>query len=269
MKKSMLPISSIRTDRKISEDDNLDELVESIQKRGILHPLSIDEESSLLIDGLRRMTAYSQLGHDEVPVFRVNDVEGAVELHAKAQKNPVAARHLTPQRVWEFYSAIERVRNKRTTELRSRSVAKRYRATPVRDLILTALPGYNEASLAASLAVYKKFSEETDPSMLRYYVELRAALDSGEVTIFQARHRVIEALTRHLNGDVVKDSEQRNLLAAAIDQFSGTNSALARLGSLSPDLNETELRAYIKALGSERRKLTSFVNTLKKRADTK
>lgn len=269
MEKSMLPISSIRTDRKISADDNLDELVESIQKRGILHPLSIDEESNLLIDGLRRMAAYSELGHTEVPVAFIHDVEGAVKLHAKAQKNPVAARALTPQRVWEFYESIERLRNIRTTSLRMRSKSKRYFATPVRELVLSALPGYNEASLSAALAVYKKFSEESDPSMLRYYAELRAGLDSGDVTVFQARHRVIEALTRHLNGDIVKDSEQRNLLAAAIDQFSGTNSALARLGSLSPDLNETELRAYIHALSNERRKLTGFLNTLKKRVDTK
>jgi len=67
-----------------------------------------------------------------------------------------------------------------------------------------------------------------------------------------------------LTGDVVNASEQRWTLTTAIEQLSGTNSGLRRLGALNQDLNAIELTAYLKGFEDQRRQLHYVIKSLRK-----
>lgn len=62
-----------RADRQRRELRNIDELAESIQRIGLIHPPVIDQDG-VLIAGERRLTAIQQLGWTHVPVQFVEDL---------------------------------------------------------------------------------------------------------------------------------------------------------------------------------------------------
>ena len=63
-----LPIDSIQIGERHRKDiADLSELKQSIEANGLLHPIVVSPENKL-ISGLRRLKAYKELGHREIPV---------------------------------------------------------------------------------------------------------------------------------------------------------------------------------------------------------
>jgi hypothetical protein len=266
VKKSHVLIEGIKVDRTLHPGDDISELVESIKtKSGLTHPVNIDKESNLLIDGLRRVEAYKQLGFVTIPAYLTDSIMDTVELQARVSKHGVAARDVTALRFYEFYVDTRRQRQARTTALRSRSHAAR-KQTPIdqRALLMTAMPTFNEAQQAAAISIYRRFNETVEPATAKYYGEMREKLEAGELTIFQVRSRMADNESVTLSGDVVSASEQRWALTTAIESLSGTNSGLRRLGELNPELNAIELSAYIKGFEEQRRRLGGIITSLRK-----
>ncbi len=84
---SKIPIDSINiTDRVRKDFGDIKSLAESISSVGLLQPIVINENNEL-IDGQRRIKAYSQLGIDEIPFYRVNLKEIILgEFHANSNR---------------------------------------------------------------------------------------------------------------------------------------------------------------------------------------
>lgn len=65
-----IPINDIVVGKRLRKDlGNIEDLAESIQKHGLLHPLTVDD-SLTLIAGERRLRAMQSLGFEEVPIRR-------------------------------------------------------------------------------------------------------------------------------------------------------------------------------------------------------
>lgn len=92
------PVASIivdRADRQRRELRNIDELAETIQRLGLIHPLVIDQDGKL-IAGERRLTAIRQLGWTHVPVQMVEDLSD-YELQCIELEENVKRENLTWQ----------------------------------------------------------------------------------------------------------------------------------------------------------------------------
>jgi len=68
---SQNPNEIIVKDRLRSDWGNLDELIDSIRRLGLLHPLTVEQDGLTLIAGERRLEAVKRLGWDQVDVHRL------------------------------------------------------------------------------------------------------------------------------------------------------------------------------------------------------
>lgn len=92
-----LPIADIRIgerSRKVAK--NLESLVASIEKVGLLHPPVVTTDN-LLVAGFRRIKAYEAMGRTVIPVHRVSNLNDAADL-IRAEKDENDSREaLTPE----------------------------------------------------------------------------------------------------------------------------------------------------------------------------
>jgi ParB family chromosome partitioning protein len=95
--------SIIITDRTRKDLGNIDSLAESISSVGLMQPIVINENNEL-VDGQRRIKAYTQLGRTEIPFFRVN-LEQIVlgEFHANSNR-----KDFTPSERVAISKAVEK-----------------------------------------------------------------------------------------------------------------------------------------------------------------
>lgn len=270
-KAKLIPIDSINLDREISPyDDGIPELAESIRKLpGIRIPVSVTEDLHL-IDGLRRIRALQTLGYTDVPAITVHTFEEICDLYVKTRKYPTAARPISvaPERIWQFYLATDRFRRERTARLKRRPASQRDQPINIRKVIVDTLDIGSEAVFSATTSMYKRFTGAVEPHRKEHYLELQRLLESGEITIFQARGRMDHTGDTEFVGDVVKPDEQRRILVTAIAQYSGTTSAMRLLGELHPDINPVELTAYIKGLEREATNMRAVIISLRKRVQS-
>jgi ParB family chromosome partitioning protein len=78
--------SIIITDRTRKDLGNINSLAESISSVGLMQPVVINENNEL-VDGQRRIKAYTQLGRTEIPFFRVNLQQIVLgEFHANSNR---------------------------------------------------------------------------------------------------------------------------------------------------------------------------------------
>lgn len=269
IKAELVPIDSITISRELHTNDDISPLIDDIRRfPGLKFPVVIDKESRLLLDGLRRVRAMEALGYKEVTALALDMFEEVCEMQAKVQAHGVAQRPLTPLRIYQFYTDTETLRRERTTRARRRDWKDRKAGPDQRDYMMQALAPTREAEMVASISLYKKFTAEIeDPVLQGFYADVRHKLEAGEMTIFQARIRVVDPDPTKLVGEIVNANDQRQMLTTAINQFSGTNLGLRELGELHPDINPIELRAYLQGFERERSKLQHLIRTLRKRVN--
>jgi ParB family chromosome partitioning protein len=67
-----MKVNDIKVGDKFRKDlGDLEALKQSIQKAGLLQPPVVNENNELVC-GYRRLVSYEQLGHQEIPVTRIN-----------------------------------------------------------------------------------------------------------------------------------------------------------------------------------------------------
>lgn len=98
-------------DRVRYEDDEIDDLCESLKRYGMLQPILIDD-NNVLLDGFRRYTAAKKLGLESVPVYcksRLTDAEYfEIELESNIRRRQFTWR--------ENVCAVEKVHKTRARE---------------------------------------------------------------------------------------------------------------------------------------------------------
>jgi len=80
--------------RRRDDDGDIDELAESIDKHGLLHPLVVDEDGRL-VAGHRRLLACRSLGWDRIPVRSLGTLTDAERREIELEEN-VRRKDLTP-----------------------------------------------------------------------------------------------------------------------------------------------------------------------------
>lgn len=66
--------------RKMSLDDkefvkHIDDLAASIRRAGLIHPITLEDESNVLVAGFCRIQAFLKLGHEEIPFVRRSELD--------------------------------------------------------------------------------------------------------------------------------------------------------------------------------------------------
>jgi hypothetical protein len=274
-KPQTVPIDSVISNRVLLDNDDISELAASIDKTGLKRPILLDEKLQL-IDGLRRYEAMQKLGWDRVPVIISKTLEESCEAIAKTRLHGEAgfgALPVTPRRCWEVFTDLTDQARERSTRLRRRRVGLK-RGEPLpnaeeiirsRVMIGEALGFKGEAFLAASTAVYKAFVRNNDPEKVEGLANIRWRLEAGQLSLYEARGAVDRLGKADMSGDIITINEQRNALASALSQLTGVTKGVARIGEPSAELNQTELKLYIKGFEDSRRDLQRFINSLKKR----
>lgn len=239
----------------------------SIDKMGLKFPIVVDADMEL-IDGLRRYEAMQKLGWDRVPVIICATLEESCEAIAKSVKNRQTP--VTPLRGWELFLALGEQTKERSTRLRQRRTGMKRTelldtATRSRVLISEALGYKGEAFIAAATIVYKAFTSNTDPSKKDGLADIRRKLEAGELSLYETRGAIERLGKVDMSGDIVDINQQRNALSSALSQLTGLTKGTTRIGELNPDINQAELKLYIKGFEDGRRDLQRFINSLKKR----
>lgn len=271
IKPQMVPIDSIFTNREIRPGDDTTMLFASIANLGMKQPILVDKDMNL-IDGMRRLDVAIALNWDEVPVLISSTLEDSCAAITKTRKHGIAALPVDARRCWEVFIAVHAQMLERSSRLRQRRTGlKRNEPTPEplprsRSMIGEALGHGGEAFIAASTLLYKAFTTNTDPARKEGLEEIQRKLESGELTLYEARGALDRLGKADMNGDILTADAQRDALASVLSQLTGTTKGTARIGELNPALNQAEIQLYIKGFEQCRRDLQRFINSLKKRA---
>lgn len=210
-------IESIKTDRQLSPDDNLDELATNLRDKGQRVPVLL-LDGNILVDGLRRLTALQKLGHTTVQAVVATTLEEAVEVLAKTTKTT----KMSYRRTWEIRFLLNDLMVERAVRNRGARVGlKRGQPMPggpsekVRYLWQRA---FNEAHLDNKIwPTYRSGRED-----------LIEGIESGRIAPSKAL--TILRDKRPLRGDVHDRSGQARILKGATRTLSGTVKALEKLG---------------------------------------
>lgn len=241
-------IESIKTDRQLSPEDNLDELAASLRDKGQKVPVLL-LEGNILVDGLRRLTALQMLGHATVQVVVAATLDRAVEVLAKASKTqPMAYR-----RTWEIRVQLDELVVQRLADNRAKRVGLKQgqslpegRSEQSRYLWARA---FNEVHLDNKIwPVYRAGRED-----------LIRAVEEGHLTPSGALRMMGDS--RPLQGNVHDRGGQTRILKGATRTLSGTIKALEKLG-WPLDVDPEEMEPTLAELKRYRRVLYRVVRLL-------
>lgn len=263
-------------ERSLDADDDLSGLVEHIRKYGQKRPVLVDAEMNL-IDGYRRMMAQRiiQSGDPKVHVIMSDNLEDSCEVLNKnrlyVEKLPQLARPLMPKRIWEIYMSLYRQMLERRARIRARRTGMaRSETLPLlprsRNMIAEAMGFQGEGALAVATALYRTFTADTTPERHEGLAAIRAKVESGEMTMYEAKGAVDRLGKSDLGGDIVSVQGQRDALSTAVAQLAGTVNGLTRIGEINSGITVAEIKMYVKGLEDAKRELQRFVQSLRKRA---
>ncbi|MCF7927717.1 MAG: ParB/RepB/Spo0J family partition protein [Spirochaetales bacterium] len=103
-------IDEIIMKRRVRHDmGNINGLVESIRRYGLMNPIVLNTNKEL-IAGHRRLQAVKQLGWKSIPALIVNTEDTADKLEMELEEN-VQRKELTPEEISEGYNRLERLRH--------------------------------------------------------------------------------------------------------------------------------------------------------------
>ena len=95
-KMERVKLEDIKVSERVRQEyDGIDKLAESIRKYGLLHPLIVDEDNTLIAGG-RRLRALEKLKWKDVPVIRRNELTPDMKLEMELEEN-LQRRDLTWQ----------------------------------------------------------------------------------------------------------------------------------------------------------------------------
>lgn len=250
-------IDKIVIDRALVPGDDLAELARSIKENGQEVPILVTHEYEL-IDGLRRIEALRSLGETEVSVVPTYMYPRACELIKQAQQHGVAAAPLTPQRIWEMYSALRPLLNITRSHLqRGIPPGNRLGKTAGGQRSFADAIGVPHGQVSALLSVYHKLD---DPQFGPKAAEALALLKRGEVTFYGAADFIRRGA--RLNGDITGLAQQQETLESAITSLNATIRAVSRLGKLHKKFPKEEAEQRLVELSATRYRLGKFIKLL-------
>lgn len=258
-----LKISVIEVKRKLRSDDDLEILQKSIKEKGVLKPILVDSDYTLL-DGLRRLKAVEANGDDLVPVIVAETYEEAIEaiaaIHADVDPDTIPTH-----RLWELQYELtplltEKVATMRRTPLKERQQGRRDHSQSRK--MLTEALRIQSSSLMQVLSTMHTLSLSTGP-LARYARELLDRVDSGELTVHSAKNLLV-TFQRDQNA-ARKAADQAPILNGVTNTLPGVLSPLEGLSSeLDSKLSQADLVKWEAVLASSNAKIRITLNKIRK-----
>lgn len=251
-------IDKIIIDRALVPGDDLTELANSIKETGQEVPILVTQDYEL-IDGLRRLEALRSLGETEINTVPTYMYPRACEVIKQARQHGVAAAPLTPQRIWEMYTALQPLLNITRSHLQ-RGIApgkRNHQGIAGGRVLFSEAIGIVDGQVQALIGVYHKLNH---PELAERAAEALDMLNRGETTFYGA----VEYIRRgeRFSGDISGLAQQQEALEAAITSLNGTIRALGRLGKLHKKFPKEEAEQRLTELSGTRYKLTKFIRLL-------
>lgn len=156
---------------------NIQQLADSIQSVGLLHPIVVALDNRLIV-GYRRIKAYQLLGRDEIPHRIVNNLDDTLRLIAEQHEN-TCRLDFTPSEAVEIGKRIEPLERKKARERES--------------------PGFNQYNM-----VPEKFSKTTG----RTLDKIASVVNMSRITYGKAK-KVVEFVENNPEYDyIVKEMDE-------------------------------------------------------------
>lgn len=106
----LISIDSIKIKRRVrKEPDDLEALMESMRRYGLLNPITISSRN-VLIAGERRLESAKRLGWKSIDAVVLTDTDPISELEMEIEENTQRS-NFTEQDLLEGYKRLERMRN--------------------------------------------------------------------------------------------------------------------------------------------------------------
>lgn len=240
-------IDDVLLTRQLTSREGIDELAKDIDSHGLKTPILV-RRNGLLVDGLRRISAVTQLGQEYVEAIITDDLD---EIFTYLSKIP---RPLTPRRIYEIYTATISAAYIRKME---RTLKGRGTAEPLPE------SEYYTPKLLAALGIRSRNTLTRTAEVFRLAetgnvlaIEIAAQLDAGELTVGAAEGRLRAAYGMH--GHITNGAEQKQLVESAMRTISGVLLALESMGS-PININRKDLAEIVKSVQAHRTALNNFI----------
>lgn len=274
------------TGRHRTDLGDLSELMESIQTIGLLHPITVLEDGSLLT-GNRRLEAFRKLGRTSIPARVAFDLEGArLRLIAERDEN-TARKEMRPSELVSLGQALEALERPKARERiaeagRSSGPGRRAESS---DQAVGAFRGKNETRAVVA--------EALGMSPMSYY-RARAVVEAAQDPESSAEHRAVaeRALVEmDKTGSITPAYEkvrgrrpvdqppgtrrssqsgperQRRVISNAVITLSGIAHGLKQIEELDPDLTSIEAAQWVDGLSEARGVISVLIKRLKERTN--
>lgn len=90
VKFALVPISGLKT-HELAEPDRVKRVIKQIQSTGVVKTgIAVDSKTMIVLDGVHRLTALSELGARRVPAWLVDYADHEIVVYSKGRKSEVA-----------------------------------------------------------------------------------------------------------------------------------------------------------------------------------
>jgi hypothetical protein len=268
---------------------DLTELVRSIGEVGLLNPITVTEDGSL-VAGQRRLEAFRKLGLDAIPAHVAFDQGDAVERLIAERDENTARKQMTPEELVSLGKALEALEAPKAKE-RQRDAGREYGRGnssgsdehklsdlperkssfgPARNAVAEAI-GMSSTSYYRARTVVDAANDPTaSPEDQRVAaIALAEMNESGKVS--GAYEKVIGA--RPVDGpprskySLDKPAGQRRAIGNAATTLSGIAHGLRQLTAIHPEITNVEAAQWVDGLSDSRHAISLLIKMLKERTN--
>lgn len=250
-------------------------LAESIRINGLIHPITVTEDSTL-IAGERRLEAYRLLGRSAIPARIVSDLTGAVERLRIERDENTERKPMTPEELVSLGLALEALERPKALERRDGQLKQGTAGQPrsgrttgtgkqaeTREVVAGAL-GMSATLYERAKAVVKAAQDADEPAEVQAVAqEALAEMNSGAGTI-TGGYEKLRAVQPNRQKSIIGDAKkQRHAITKAAAALSGIAMGFSQIDVIHPDITSEEAAQWVDDLSQARRALEVLIKRLK------
>jgi ParB-like chromosome segregation protein Spo0J len=253
---------------------DLTELVESIRRSGLIHPITVTEDGSL-IAGQRRLEAFRKLGRPAIPARVAYDLEGAIERLMVERDENTARKPMTPEELVSLGKVLEALERPRATQRMMSGTGgeppvQLNKGSGTRDAVAGALgmspTSYYRARTVVEAAANTQADRESQELARAALAEMNATGKVGGAYETVTGNRPPGGTPRSKYG-TDKPAGQRRALDSAVATLSGIAHGLRQIEAIHPDITNVEAAQWVDGLSESRHAISMLIKQLRERTN--
>jgi ParB-like chromosome segregation protein Spo0J len=253
-------------------------LAESIEKIGLIHPITVTEDGSL-IAGQRRLEAFRQLGRNVIPARVAFNLDEAVERLTVERDENTARKPMTPEELVSLGKALEALEAPKAKERQGTrndmaelpvQTNKKSSFGGTRDTVAEAI-GMSPTSYYRARTVVEAAKNPTATPESREVAEAALAEmnATGKVT---GPYETVTGLrppggSPRSKYSLDKARGQRRAVQNAVTTLSGIAHGLRQIEAIHPDITDVEAAQWVDGLSESRHAISMLIKRLKERTN--